>query len=218
MSSLQDKTDPSSGVRLRQPSLFTLIELLVVITIIAILASMLLPALNVAKLKAKQGACGSNLRQTWMALSNYAEDNNGFAPYMSWPSYIVSGGYLPADSQNPATFALLCPLVSGFDVSNLSRTNMTMNSNLDDNHSNAHGASFWWDINLQMIQAPTQSIELYDGKLFSSSQNWASTWANRTADYRHPGLTGNFQWVDGHGSAEKMLVTNTTWWHDMQGW
>jgi len=65
---------------------FTLVELLVVIAIIAILACLLLPALEQTRGRAKQICCVSNVKQLGLAFSQYAND------YQDWVIMIEKGG------------------------------------------------------------------------------------------------------------------------------
>ncbi len=71
---------------MRAKSFFTLIELLVVIAIIAILASMLLPVLTRARETARRALCMSNLKQTAVSLSLYADEWEEWFPSNIWGS------------------------------------------------------------------------------------------------------------------------------------
>lgn len=106
---------------------FTLIELLVVIGIIAILMTILLPALKNAKDYSKKSVCLSNQKQIGVALVSYAGDSNGFLPSLNHKTsyWLLSGGMntnlgqlVPNYLSVGGAQALYCPAPNGYIGSN----------------------------------------------------------------------------------------------------
>jgi prepilin-type N-terminal cleavage/methylation domain-containing protein/prepilin-type processing-associated H-X9-DG protein len=95
--------------RRRDRQAFTLVELLVVIGIIALLITILLPALGQARRKAQAVACMSNIKQIYTAMQMFAQDNKGQLPR---PYFTGTNANIamtsPTDPAQPTIFAKVC--------------------------------------------------------------------------------------------------------------
>lgn len=201
----------------RAVSMFTLIELLVVIAIIALLTSILLPALKKAREKGKEIACKSNLKQCGLAYNMYASDFNGLAPVSGYPvsSQRLSLDFLRTMGYAPSSNVLLCPswapnqfeTVGGVAQSTygiLRPAGWYASSGTDGFISESHDGNNWEFYKTWNMRCPSNFMLLVDNVRLSDGyqyKTWTSHVSGSGPHFRHSERLCNAFFVDGHAES-----------------
>lgn len=205
---------------------FTLIELLVVVAIIAVLASMLLPALNRARAMAQQSTCVNNLRQFSSASISYANDHEDYMlptifassvgdkgwPLMFtdlFPEYIGSPNVTAARS---LLTKLICPSNKTYKYCYINSSSYPQFFVTYKRNSQLGRAPQFFK--LGAVRQPSATLEFVDGADSGSINAWISEWALQYDQglTRYIGYIHNFKTVltcvDGHVESRQLGEMN----------
>lgn len=187
---------------------FTLIELLVVIAIVAILAAMLLLALNKARDKAKTIKCIGNEKQLSQVFLLYVSDYGDYFPLPYgyglpgaqdfWTTYIINN-YL-----NKSNKVLICPSATDF-----TRDSVTNTPHYGYNIRVAKAAAPEdWGGKLNQIPQPSKIIQLVDAiRSKTSPTQYFGYYEAQSFDYVHTrhdgGFSANVIYCDGHVETQR---------------
>ncbi len=192
---------------------FTLIELLVVISIIALLISILLPALGSARESAQMVGCLSNQRQIGLILSTYAANYKDYYPPYADSSTIWAGRLMQEHFDTPPHLALAnpqdvfyCPTMSamGYNIADASTstriTNYTVNITANAAEGGAPIGAYQVPERTSKFKKASETGILFDANAYTyPNRGWvAGWWGAFTAGYSGGSGVG---WVH-NGSAE----------------
>lgn len=203
---------------------FSLLELLVVISIIALLASMLLPAIGMVRRAARATSCQSNQHQIYLGIAMYSHDWDGevMSAAIGSPSISTWGQILATELNIPTGWPLPRTQFRVFNCPENTAQYTAMGSGGSDGETSYQGNGWTpnqatWDglffsSRLPLIQHASEVYAFWDGAYYRT-EIWnddgggtvpATTLGVRMLRYRHQGKA-NLMFADGHADKSQMM-------------
>lgn len=199
---------------------FTLIELLVVIAILAILASLLFPAVSIAVQKAKAAKCIGQVRQLLTARQLYTDDNYGNMipdrpPWQADPKGFCTWRWFLKERYGIGKETFLCPAAPSAYSESMRSESFAAKSDVHANFTQI-GEVYGNDTKSRReasVAAPSDQVELIETRDYWADMNmgsWGWVWADGYGVYGFwHSLKTTAGYADGHVELKKLSQTVT---------